>query len=239
MTPRSRRILRRLSDPWIKPVGSIVGARTNDPVVALTFDDGPDPESTPRVLDVLAKYGSKATFFVLLDRAEANPELLKRMLGEGHTVGLHGVDHHRLTRMAIADARKHIRSGVERFAAIAGTPPVWFRPPYGSQSFSTFFAARSCGMEVVAWSSDCADWTNRPEQTIAAEALESLHAGGILLLHDTLAAGPNEVLPAITMDRPLMTELILQGMRARGLASVSMDGLLSGRRAHRTAWFRP
>ena len=232
-------MLRRFSDPWIRPVGSIVGAVTVDPVVALTFDDGPDPDATPRVLDVLARHGARATFFVLLDRAEANPQIIRRMIAEGHSVGLHGVDHRRLTRMSVRNARAHIRRGVERFVAAVGVAPKWFRPPYGSQSLATFIATRACGMEIIAWSADCADWTDRPEADIAAQAVGSAKAGGILLLHDTLAADPEETVPAVSLDRAVLTDLILRGLKERGLAGVSVEGLLSGRRAHRTAWFRP
>jgi peptidoglycan/xylan/chitin deacetylase (PgdA/CDA1 family) len=239
MTPESRRMLRRLSDPWIKPFGSIVGAVTSDPVVALTFDDGPHAEATPKVLDVLARYGATATFFVLLDRAEAHPALIKRMIAEGHSVGLHGVDHRRLTRMGPRQAHEHIQSGVDRFVAAVGRAPTWFRPPYGSQSVRTFFAARRCGMHVVAWSADCADWMDRPEETIAEQAITSIKPGGILLLHDTLAADPEVQLPDVNIDRERLTALILERFKKRGLSGVSLEGLLSGRRAHRTAWFRP
>lgn len=239
MTPRSRRLLRQLSDPWIRPVGSIVGVRTSDPVVGLTFDDGPDPVSTPAILDVLANYRARATFFVLTQRAAANPILIRRMQEEGHSIGLHGVDHHRLTRMSGREARDHIRLGRDQFTSITGSPPIWFRPPYGSQSMATFLAARSCGMEVVAWSSDCADWTDRAESAISTDAVESVSPGSILLLHDTLAAGPDEVLPDVGIDRPMLIGLILKGLRSRGLSSLSIEGLLASGHAHRTGWFRP
>jgi peptidoglycan/xylan/chitin deacetylase (PgdA/CDA1 family) len=235
----ARRRIRRITDPLSAPFGSIRAARTADPVVALTFDDGPDPVSTPGVLDALARHRAHAAFFVLVDRAEANPLLIERMLDEGHDVGLHGPDHRRLTRLDRRRVRAHIADAAARLAAVSRRPPRWFRPPYGSQNLRTFIAARRCGLDVVVWTADCDDWSERPEEDIARQALAAVRPGAVLLLHDALAADPDDPAPDPPLDRPKITELLLAGLGERGYRSVSMTGLLEGRQAHRTAWFRP
>lgn len=125
----ARRKVRALIDPIAGPLGSIRGVRIQAPVVGLSFDDGPDPNYTSGILDVLYAYNATATWFVLIDRAEAHPELIGRMLSEGHDVGLHGVDHSRLTRLSRHDLVRHIREGVTRLSAITGHPVRFFRPP--------------------------------------------------------------------------------------------------------------
>jgi peptidoglycan/xylan/chitin deacetylase (PgdA/CDA1 family) len=235
----ARRRVRELTDPLAGPLGSIRGARTSDPVVALTFDDGPDPSSTPGVLDALARSGAHATWFVLVDRAEAHPELVRRMLADGHDVGLHGADHRRLTRLDRRELRGHIAEAQRRLAAVTGEAPRWFRPPYGSQDLPSFVAARRCGMQVVVWSADCEDWVQRAEAEIAQRAVAGVRPGAVLLLHDALAADPDEPAPDPALDRPRIADLVLAGLAARGLRPVSVSELLHGRRVHRTAWFRP
>jgi peptidoglycan/xylan/chitin deacetylase (PgdA/CDA1 family) len=231
--------LRRLSDPVLEPIGSVRGARTRDPLVALTFDDGPDPESTPGVLDVLARHGARATWFVLVDRAEANPKLIRRILAEGHELGLHGADHRRLTTLNPRELRPHIERAARRLGELVGRPPRLFRPPYGAQSLRSYIAARRCGMDVVVWSVDCEDWEQHQELDIATRGVRAAQPGGIVLLHDSLAADPATPVAAPILDRPKIADLLLLGLAERGLQAVSVSALLQGRRAHRTAWFRP
>jgi peptidoglycan/xylan/chitin deacetylase (PgdA/CDA1 family) len=205
----------------------------------LTFDDGPDPGSTPGVLDALDRHGARATWFVLVDRAEAHPELIQRMLRDGHDVGLHGMDHRRLTRLDARELRTHIGNGMRRLAAVSGQQPCWFRPPYGSQNLRSYLAARRCGMKVVVWSADCGDWEQHPEEQIAQRAAGAVGPGGVLLLHDSIAADPDEPARDPLLDRPKIVELTLAGLRERGLQGVSLSQLLLGRRTYFTAWFRP
>lgn len=239
LSGEARRYIRKFTDPLVGPFGSIRGVLTRDPVVALTFDDGPDRVHTPRVLDALAKHGMRATWFVLVNRAEACPHLIRRMLDEGHDVGLHGPDHRRLTRLDPRLLRSHITDAMERLAELTGQSPRWFRPPYGSQSLWSFIVTRRCGMQIVVWSADCQDWTQQPEQLIAKRAVETVASGAVLLLHDSLAADPEVPAPNPDLDRATIVDLVLTGLDARGLKSVSMSELLTGRRPHRTAWFRP
>jgi peptidoglycan/xylan/chitin deacetylase (PgdA/CDA1 family) len=239
LTPAARSKVRALTDPLAGPLGSIRGVRTCARVVGLTFDDGPDEAYTSGILDVLSEYGATATWFVLVDRAEAHPELIARMLSDGHDVGLHGIDHSRLTRMPWQNIGPHIHKGVLRLSAVTGRPIQFFRPPYGAQSLSTFFAVRREGMESVVWSADCDDWTQHPEEHIADLAVAAASPGAILLLHDVLADSPPDPSYRLILDRRKIVELVLGGLTSRSFQSVSLSELLRLGDVHRTLWFRP
>ena len=237
LSPTQRSALRTATEPWVKPIGSVRGAAVTD-AVALTYDDGPGPH-TASVLDVLERHGATATFFVLADRAEAEPELLRRMLGDGHEVALHGVDHQRLTALPASEVRSHIAEGKRRLEACTGQPVRYFRPPYGSQTPRTFVAARRCGLRIVVWSCDADDWIDHEPEHISQLALERLQPGGILLLHDGFEADPDAPLPEPGFDRAEVLGLVLSGLAQRGLRATGVGRLLESGAARRTAWFRP
>ena len=243
LPPPARHAVRRASDPLLAPVGSVAGAHMPDghAAVGLTFDDGPDPDVTPAVLDALAAAGAHATFFVLGDRADRHPELVRRVVGEGHEIGLHGADHRRLTTLdaaTVADGLCEARAALER---IAGTEVRWFRPPFGSQSLRTFAAARRAGLTPVVWTAWGEDWVDQPPAVVADRIVDGLGAGDIVLLHDGLAGDPRE--PA-TPDplrgvRAEIVALLLERLTAMELRATTVGALLREGRARRTAWFRP
>ncbi|MCU4184378.1 polysaccharide deacetylase family protein [Acidiferrimicrobium sp. IK] len=161
--------------------------------VALTFDDGPDPRSTPVILEALAKLDWKATFFVLGSQVRRAPDLLDEILDQGHELGVHG-DHHvshlrRPAPWAVADVRR-ARDLVEDRT---GQAMRWFRPPYGALAASSVVAGRRNGLQTVLWSTWGRDW--REEATpgsVVADVTRTWHAGPTVLLHDsdvTSAAG--------------------------------------------------
>ncbi|MFF3671146.1 polysaccharide deacetylase family protein [Microtetraspora malaysiensis] len=154
--------------------------------VALTFDDGPDPRSTPRFLDELERLGCRATFFVLGEMLDRHPGLGRRIAEHGHEVAVHGWRHDnallaRPGRMTIELAR-----AAELVAAVTGRPPAWYRPPYGALSAETLVAARLLGLRPVLWTAWGRDWTPTasPDSVVAALA-PGLRGGATLLLHDT------------------------------------------------------
>jgi peptidoglycan/xylan/chitin deacetylase (PgdA/CDA1 family) len=164
--------------------GTVVGVRTGVQAAALTFDDGPDPETTPALLELLARHGARATFFLIGKRAAKHPELVARLRAEGHAVGNHSWDHPSLPRLPASAVGDQLR----RAAVAIGGPLRMMRPPYGDQSLASYLAARRAGYEVVAWSVVGADWAADDGPTIAGRVLEGLHPGAIVLLHDTLAS---------------------------------------------------
>lgn len=233
---RARRGLRLFRDGVLSPIGSIHGALKPTSSVALTFDDGPDPDVTPRLLDLLAQRGAAATFFVLTDKAVNRQALVRRMLSEGHEVALHFDRHDRIPALPSDEARTRLSAAKAQLEAIAG-PITYFRPPYGAQSLRTYFIARAAGLQVVSWGLVAEDWKEQPPETAAARAVEKMSGGDILLLHDAVEDAEGGVAP--TFDRVRMVELILDDMDDKGLSATTVGRLVAAGRAHRSPWFTP
>jgi peptidoglycan/xylan/chitin deacetylase (PgdA/CDA1 family) len=137
------------------------------------------------MLEVLSAAGARATFFVIGEQVERRPELLARILAEGHAVGLHGYHHRlqlRLSPQAVAD---DVRRGVAVVAEVAGSAPAWHRPPYGIYSPAGLRAAREAGLSPLLWSRWGKDWRKftTPER-IARRATRAIIGGDVILLHD-------------------------------------------------------
>jgi peptidoglycan/xylan/chitin deacetylase (PgdA/CDA1 family) len=193
---------------------------TAEPIVALTFDDGPDPDVTPRVLDALRARGVHATFFVLGERAARHPALIERMQREGHTVGTH-TQHHRIGFHFGSPA--HIRREIEAAIAVVGgilhTRPVLFRPPQGLRT--PLFASgwrHLHGLTCVTWSVRGFDSRPTTAQAITRRIVPKLAPGAIVTLHDGTGLGGGR-------DRePTLRALddILTTCEARGLRCVAL-----------------
>jgi peptidoglycan/xylan/chitin deacetylase (PgdA/CDA1 family) len=237
LTPDRRARIRSTLDPLLSSVGSINGTSGSLPHVALTFDDGPDPAITPRVLDLLRDRGAHATFFVLTDRAVRHPELIRRIVGEGHELALHADRHERLTEVPLLELGRRLRAARRLLEETSRARVQLFRPPFGAQSPATYLAARASGLDVVVWGPYAEDWAEAAPEVVAARGLEGLASGDVLLLHDGLVTPAGEPVP--TFDRVRAFELILDGMHARRLRATSVGGLLAAEPARRTAWFRP
>ncbi len=153
--------------------------------VALTFDDGPHPEGTPAVLEVLAGAGARATFFVIGEQVRRRPHLLARMVSEGHAVALHG-DRHRLQlRVGAAGVSEDLARGAAAIEDAIGIPPRLHRPPYGIYSPAGLRAARQAGLAPLLWSRWGKDWRRLATPArIAARATHGLLPGDVILLHD-------------------------------------------------------
>jgi peptidoglycan/xylan/chitin deacetylase (PgdA/CDA1 family) len=203
----------------------------------MTFDDGPDPLTTPQVLDALARARASATFFLLVERAEANPELVRRLVEEGHEVGLHGIDHTRLTTLPRATVRRRLREGRARLAAVAGVNVRLFRPPRGAQSLRTYLATRAVGLRPVVWSVDSGDWTGSKIEEVVARVGGSIRPGGVVVLHDTLIVTEDDPTPP-GYDRAAMVSAVLRELAAKGLASVTVSELLAAGTVEHSFWFR-
>ncbi|MBN0042175.1 polysaccharide deacetylase family protein [Cellulosimicrobium cellulans] len=191
---------------------------TPDRVYSLTYDDGPDPRSTPGVLDALARHGTRATFFVLSEAARRHPEIVHRIVGEGHELALHGRDHTSLLTMADDAAVAMVRDARAAVEDVAGVRVRLYRPPYGEHTWGQARGVRRLGLDLTIWSGDAFDWVHDEEEAVARRALASVFPGAILLLHDTRAdpetLGPDERLPEF--DRADVLARILAESRARG-----------------------
>ncbi len=164
------------------------------PCIALSFDDGPDPVVTPRVLDILAAEHVKATFFMVGRRVPGNDALLRRMHREGHEIGNHSWDHADLTKLTPDQFDNEI-SSTQSVIAHAGVPmPRLLRPPYGA--VNDMVKSRS-HMTIVRWDIDPADWQVRDPAQIEASVLSQAKPGGIILMHDIYPTTADALTPVI------------------------------------------
>lgn len=198
-------------------IAKLYAVRTDEPVVALTFDDGPDPKNTPQILDLLARYGSHATFFVLGSAAAHYPELVRRAAANGNEVANHGWGHNRMTLLTRGRVIEEIRRGSHQITQLVEQKPRSLRPPYGAYNEGVVHAANDLGETVVLWSIDTRDWTNPPPSQIASRILGNVHPGSIILLHDGGGRRTSTV-------RAL--PMILQGLRRRGYRVVPVKDLV-------------
>lgn len=214
------------------------GAGTQERVLALTYDDGPHPRTTPALLDLLGAAGAPATFFVLVEKAERHPEIVRRMLAEGHEVGFHGVDHARLSRTAPHVVRALTSDGVRRLRALGVEDLRWSRPTYGAQSPWGQLAVRSCGLRPVLWTGWARDWEDEPTQVLLERAVAAVEPGGVLLLHDDYEPDPRAPRPPPrSLDRPLLLQGLLADLSARGYRALTLSQLLAGCPARRRLTF--
>jgi peptidoglycan/xylan/chitin deacetylase (PgdA/CDA1 family) len=154
--------------------------------VALTFDDGPDPLSTPHFLDLLGRHGVRATFFVLGRHALGKKSLLRRMVAEGHELAVHGWTHRCVAVAGTTTLRAQVLLARDVVEELAGTRVRWYRPPYGVLTPRAGRVAASLGLEPVLWSAWGRDWERRatPERVLRT-LRRDLAPGGTVLLHDT------------------------------------------------------
>ena len=220
-------------------VGSVTEVRTARPEFVLSYDDGPEPGGTDRILTALAAHGASATFFVLLSRARRYRSLLADVVAEGHEIALHGLDHRALTEFSTAEVRHRTADGKRELEDLSGQPVRWLRPPYGRQTLRTWRASRQAGVEPVLWGPSTCDALDLTPAQRAGRAVSGAHAGTILLAHDGFA-GPLDGVDdgsAPTLDRGELTDRVLAEYRDRGLAGRSLGAALDAGTAVRTAWF--
>lgn len=150
----------------------------------LTFDDGPDPDATPAVLDALDAAGARATFFLVGEQLMRHRALGREVAARGHEVALHGFAHVEHDELAGA-VRDDLARGLGTLEAGTGTRPRFYRPPYGRFSEVSYAACRDLGLEPVYWSAWGGDWEAIPAERIADLAGRDLADGAILVLHDS------------------------------------------------------
>lgn len=152
--------------------------------VCLTFDDGPDPRWTPRILEILAQANARATFFLVGRRALVHPALVRRVLAGGHLLGNHSFSHRHPWTMTARAAREEVRAGAAAIADLAGQAPQFFRPPHGRLRRCMIEEAEHGGQQLVLWSRSAIDWGPFGRARAIARRLAATRAGDIVLMHD-------------------------------------------------------
>lgn len=167
---------------------------TEEKVINLTFDQGYENGFTPMILDILKEKGVKATFFVVGDYAKRQPELVQRMIDEGHTVGSHSVNHYSMPDLSVEEATEEIMGLHEYMLEHFGIQMTLFRPPKGEYSEQSLAVTADLGYKTVLWSFAYADWDtdNQPDRDAALKKLiERAHPGAIYLLHSVSETNAN------------------------------------------------
>ena len=152
---------------------------------ALTFDDGPDPDSTPAVLEALDAANARATFFLVGEQVERHPILARQIAERGHEVALHGFGHTPHEQLGPEDARGDLERGLAVLEQRAGALPTLYRPPYGRFTEGSYRACLELGLEPVLWSGWGCDWEDIAAPRIAELVERDLRDRAIVLLHDS------------------------------------------------------
>lgn len=165
--------------------GSVISrVRSNDPALAMTFDDGPNPDATPAILDALGERDAKASFFILGRHAERWPQLVRRIADEGHTVCNHGYHHRKLHLKSPAYVRRDLEMGTRAIVDACGVTPRFFRAPHGFRSPWVTLIADSLGQRTVGWTRGVWDSALPGVDAIVSRSVDAAKPGAILLLHD-------------------------------------------------------
>lgn len=165
-------------------LGSLPLRGSGERIVALTFDDGPNPEATPPILDALAATGTVATFFLLGRHVERWPALAERVAAEGHVVGNHGWFHRKLHTQSPASVRRDLELGTAAIIGATGVRPTVFRAPHGFRAPWVSRIARSLGQRTIGWSLGVWDSALPGVDAIVERTVSGTRPGSILLLHD-------------------------------------------------------
>ncbi|MCJ7839996.1 polysaccharide deacetylase family protein [Lederbergia sp. NSJ-179] len=152
--------------------------------VALTFDDGPSSDVTPRVLDTLAQHDAKATFFMLGNRVEALPKTAQQVAAAGHEIGNHTVDHADLSTLDPEGIRNEIGQSADSIEQATGIRPYFIRPPYGAFNDAVINDVANQGDTLILWSVDSLDWQSRNANAVISEIQKEITSGAIVLMHD-------------------------------------------------------
>ncbi len=185
-------------EPSIVPTESPVAPKPSDKTgngkkrIALTFDDGPHKKVTPQVLDTLKEKGGKATFFVLGNRVGYYPEIMQRIVDEGHELGNHSWNHSQLTRLKKDAIQEQFTKTQQAVFDAVGIWPGLIRPPYGAYDDTVKALA---GLPLVMWSVDTLDWKHRDKNKVIKAALSGARDGGIILFHDMYTSTADAIGP--------------------------------------------
>ncbi|GGF78223.1 hypothetical protein GCM10007301_42760 [Azorhizobium oxalatiphilum] len=168
-----------------KGPASYRSAEVDGPYIAITFDDGPNPETTPKLLKMLEARGIKATFFMLGSNAVANPDVVRAVAAAGHEIGNHSWNHPQLPKLTEAAVDKQIEDTNAAIQNVIGKKPIYLRPPYGAMTPALQrHVEQKYGMSLIYWSVDPLDWKIRDAESIYNQITTHVRPGSIILAHD-------------------------------------------------------
>lgn len=185
-------------------------SRRNDRMeIALSFDDGPHPRLTPVILDILAEYGIKATFFMVGENVGYYPDAARAVAEAGHEIGNHTFSHRKFNRMSEHEMLDEIRACEQAVSSVSDTPIHFVRPPEGQMNEAMRRVIGSLDYRIILWDVDTRDWAHTPPDEITRHILDTVQAGDIILMHDFI--GHNSPTPAAL--RAVIPALLERGYR--------------------------
>ncbi len=192
---------------------------TGEKLIALTYDDGPNPTITPRLLKLLQSKGARATFFLLGESVKAHPEIVKTIVDAGMEIGNHSDTHPQFTKLSEEKIRSELQTNHDRIISAAPNATIrTMRPPYGAYNGTVMRVAEQMGYKVILWSVDTNDWRKRTTEQMTQTVLKEARDGAIILMHDRYETSLQT------------TAQILDSLSAQGYRFVTISELLSHRR---------
>lgn len=197
-----------LPEEAIGKVGAFLGR------VALTFDDGPSPETTPQVIEILGKFGARATFFVVGRNVNLFPGILREAVRSGNEIADHTYNHPKISKLNAKMINAQLHATQNAIFRSIGVNAKFFRPPYGAINEKASKIAQTFGLKIVMWSIDPFDWQDPAPETIEERVLSNIQPGDIVLLHD------------VHRNTVYALPYILEGLKRKGLRCVTVSELL-------------
>jgi peptidoglycan/xylan/chitin deacetylase (PgdA/CDA1 family) len=221
---------------WPRSLGQrrlVWSVPTTAPLAALTFDDGPDPELTPRILEILAEHGARATFNLMGWSATRYPELVRAVVAAGHELGNHTWTHLDLAGQPARQTRRQLDLGCQAIQAVAGVRPRWFRPPRGELTGAAVRAAAELGQDLLLWSVDRGPGGVGTPAAVADHLAQAVGPGDVIGLHDGVGRGtfhPQSSAAQRLRARRLVElaalPVALQRLKASGIRLVTASALV-------------
>jgi peptidoglycan/xylan/chitin deacetylase (PgdA/CDA1 family) len=210
----------RLFNPRVLKRGN-----SSEKMVHFSFDDGPDPEYTPALLEILRSFQVPASFFLIGKKAETHPEIVAQIAECGHEIGWHTYWHQHAYRMFFRKSQTSIVRGIDALSSLAGVSITWFRPPWGALNLFQYREVRKLGLRPVLWTANAQDWSLKSTASLIVQRLaRRVRPGAIVVLHDS-GGGPGA--PA-NMLRALPE--IITRLQSEGYQFVSLHQLTGGRK---------
>ena len=195
-------------------------SRRNDRMeIALSFDDGPHPRLTPVILDILAEYGIKATFFMVGENVGYYPDAARAVAEAGHEIGNHTFSHRRFSRMSEGEMLDEIASCEKAISGVWDRPVHYVRPPEGQMNDTVRRVAGTLDYRIILWDVDTRDWAHTPPAEITRHILDTVQAGDIILMHDFI--GHDSPTPAAL-------RMVIPALMERGYSFVTVGELVEG-----------
>ncbi len=201
----------------------------NKKMVAITFDDGPNPNNTPQILEALKQNNAKATFFMLGQNVKQYPETVKSVYDLGNEIGIHTWDHPQLTKLSVENIKKQVSDTSDAIFEITGYRPTIVRPPYGS--FNDTVKSTLSDYSLILWNIDSLDWKSRDENKFVPLVMNDVQDGDIILLHDihsTTVPGAQKIITQLT-EQGYQLVTVSELIEAKGYDTSKAQVFYSGR----------